>query len=179
MNRLHTIDVNDATGELAELFAAIKNAIGKVPNAFATLGSNSPALLAQSLKTNELLQSKSMLSRQELEAINLAISEHSGCDYCVAAHTLTGKAAGFTVAQTKALRSGSYAEDPKIDALVRFSLLLARTSGTLPVDAIKNVRGSGYSDRQIVEAIAAISAILFTNMLNRANDTTLDFPRAD
>ncbi|MGJ7512324.1 carboxymuconolactone decarboxylase family protein [Variovorax sp. GT1P44] len=179
MSRLHTMNVNDATGELAEMFAAIKKAIGKVPNAFATLGSNSPALLAQALKTNELLQSKTALSKQELEAINLAISEDSGCDYCVAAHTLTGKAAGFTGAQMKALRSGSYAEDPKIDALVRFSLRMAKTSGTLPADAVDAVRSAGYSDRQIVETIAAVSAILFTNMLNRANDTTLDFPRAD
>jgi hypothetical protein len=38
------------------------------------------------------------------------------------------------------------------------------------------VRAAGYSDAQIVEAV---SANLFTNMINRVNDTTLDFPAVD
>jgi alkylhydroperoxidase family enzyme len=59
------------------------------------------------------------------------------------------------------------------------ALRLVRTSGTLPADAVDAVRAAGLDDRQIVEAIGAVSAILFTNMLNRANDTTLDFPGVD
>ena len=54
-----------------------------------------------------------------------------------------------------------------------------QTRGTLPAEVLERVRSAGLTDRQIVEAIAAISAILFTNMLNRTNDTTLDFPRVD
>lgn len=99
MSRLHTIDVNEATGELAELFGAIKKSVGRVPNAFATLGSKSPALLAQALQMGAMLQTKSALSKQHLQAINLAISEDSSCDYCVAAHTLMGKAAAFSADQ--------------------------------------------------------------------------------
>ena len=94
--RLHTLPAQDATGQAAELFGAIRKAVGKVPNAYATIGSNSPAVLAQALQTNRVLQQGS-LSAKELEAINLAISEHSGCDYCLAAHTLTAtKLAGGT-----------------------------------------------------------------------------------
>jgi alkylhydroperoxidase family enzyme len=45
-------------------------------------------------------------------------------------------------------------------------------------DEVAKVKSVGYSDRQILEAILAISAILFTNMVNRVNDTVLDFPKA-
>ena len=83
MSRLQTANVDDATGELAVLYSAIKRAVGKVPNAFATLGSNSPAILAHVLQTGAVLESKGSLSRRELEAINLAVSENTGCDYCV------------------------------------------------------------------------------------------------
>jgi alkylhydroperoxidase family enzyme len=104
------------------------------------------------------------------------VSEHSGCDYCLAAHTLTGKMAGYTGDQMRQLRRGSYPEDAKIDALARFAVELVSTRGTVPAASLDAVRAAGYSDGQIVEAIQAISAILFTNMINRVNDTTLDFP---
>jgi AhpD family alkylhydroperoxidase len=113
---------------------------------------------------------------RELEAINLSVSEHSGCDYCVAAHTMTGKMAGYTETQTRQLREGGYPDDAKIDALTRFAVELVSTRGTVPATSLEAVRGAGYSDGQVVEAIQAVSAILFTNMVNRVNDTTLDFP---
>lgn len=174
--RLHTLAVQDATGQTAELFGAIRKAVGKVPNAYATIGSNAPAVLALALQTNAALK-QGTLSDKEIEAINLAVSEHSGCDYCVAAHTLTGtKMAGFSVEQTQQLRRGSFPDDAKIDALTRFALAVVGTSGTVPAATVDAVRAAGYSDAQVVEALAAISAILFTNMVNRVNDTTLDFP---
>lgn len=174
--RLHTIATQDATGQTAELFGAIRKAVGKVPNAYATIGSNSPAVLAQALQTNAVLKQGS-LSAKELEAINLAVSEHSGCDYCLAAHTLSAtKLAGYSIEQTQQLRRGSFPEDAKIDSLTRFAVELVSTSGTVPASAVEAVRAAGYTDAQIVEAIQAISAILFTNMINRVNDTTLDFP---
>ena len=177
MSRLNTIEVSEATGELAATFNAIKKGMGKVPNAFATLGTNSPELLSQVLQLNSMLQTKSALSKRQLEAINLAISEDSGCDYCVAAHTISAMAAGFSAAQAKALRSGNFPDDPAIDALIKFALQLVNTSGTLPPAALEAVRTADLSDRQIVETIGAISAILLTNMLNRVNDTLLDFPK--
>ncbi len=146
-----------------------------MPNAYATIGSNAPAVLAQALQISQV-QKAGSLSARELEAINLSVSEYSGCDYCVAAHTLTGKMAGYTETQTRQLREGSYPEDAKIDALTRFAVELVSTRGTVPATSLEAVRAAGYSDGQVVEAIQAVSAILFTNMVNRVNDTTLDFP---
>lgn len=179
MSRLHTIDASQATGELAQVFGVIKKSIGKVPNAYATLGSNMPTLLRHALDMGAVLKAEGGLAARELEAINLAISEDSGCDYCVAAHTLTGQSVGLTRAETKLLRDGVFPEDGKIDALIKFCLRLVHTRGTVPESVLKTVREAGYSDQQIVGAIAATSSILLTNMLNRVNDTTLDFPRAE
>jgi hypothetical protein len=41
------------------------------------------------------------------------------------------------------------------------------------------VREAGYSEQQPVEAFLAVGAITITNLLNRVNDTTLDFPAVD
>ena len=175
MTRLHTPAYDQADQETAELFGTIKRNIGKLPNVYATIGSNSPAVLAHVLGTGATL-AKSSLSKREQEAINLAVSEATGCDYCVAAHTMTGKLAGYTVEQTRELRSGSFAEDARIDALVKFALHLVQQRGTLDADAVDALKAAGFSDRQLVEIPLVVSAILFTNMVNRINDTTLDFP---
>lgn len=176
MTRMSTIDVTSATGLTAELFANIKRGLGKVPNAYASIGSQSPVVLQSLLATNAALKSSGELSAKELEAINLAISENSGCDYCLAAHTLTGKMAGFTAEQMVELRAGGLSSDAKLDALVKFVLTLVRTTGTVPQSSLDNVRRAGYTDSQITESILAVTAILTTNIFNRVNDTILDFP---
>lgn len=102
MSRLADIREQDATGKAADIFAGIKKAMGKVPNAYLTIGGHSPAALQQALAHNAMLH-KSSLSAQELEAINLSVSEATGCDYCLAAHTLMAKKAGFSGEQIHAL----------------------------------------------------------------------------
>jgi alkylhydroperoxidase family enzyme len=41
------------------------------------------------------------------------------------------------------------------------------------------VKAAGYTDAQIVDSLLVITSITFTNLLNRVNDTDLDFPAAD
>ncbi|PNK70200.1 MULTISPECIES: carboxymuconolactone decarboxylase family protein [Pantoea] len=176
MSRLHTITESDATGKTAQLFSAIKGSMGKVPNAYLTIGSNSPDVLGQMLQLNAALH-KGSLSARELEAINLAVSEESGCDYCLAAHTLMAKKAGYTDEQTLELREARFSGDARIDALVQFVQYLVSTRGTVSADRVASFREAGFSDQQVVETISAVSAILFTNMVNRVNDTVVDFPK--
>ncbi|MGP4128662.1 carboxymuconolactone decarboxylase family protein [Pantoea tagorei] len=176
MSRLHTTKESDATGKTAQLFGAIKSSMGKVPNAYLTIGSNSPDILGQMLQLNAALH-KGSLSARELEAINLAVSEESGCDYCLAAHTLMAKKAGYTDEQTVELREARFSGDARIDALVQFVQYLVSTRGTVSAERVKTFREAGFSDQQVVETIGAVSAILFTNMVNRVNDTVVDFPK--
>ncbi|HCK3391385.1 TPA: carboxymuconolactone decarboxylase family protein, partial [Klebsiella pneumoniae] len=110
MSRLADIREQDATGKAADIFAGIKKAMGKVPNAYLAIGGHSPAALQQALAHNAMLH-KGSLSAQQLEAINLSVSEATGCDYCLAAHTLMAKKAGFSSEQIHALRRGEYAEE--------------------------------------------------------------------
>jgi len=176
MTRLNTPSPDQATGQTAELFASIKRNVGKVPNLYATIGGNTPDVLAHVLSTGATL-GRSTLSRREQEAINLAVSEATGCDYCLAAHTMTGKLAGYTAEQTRELRSGGFADDARIDTLVKFALHLVQRRGTLDAGAVDALKDAGFTDRQLIEIPLAVSAILFTNMVNRINDTTVDFPK--
>ena len=178
MSRLAEIREQDVTGKAAEIFGGIKKAMGKVPNTYLTIGGHSPESLQHALAHNTMLH-KGSLNAKELETINLAVSEATGCDYCLAAHSMMAKKAGFSSEQIRELRRGQYAEDAHLDALAKFAQTLVTTTGTLPEADVTALRDAGFSDRQVIEAISAISAILFTNMVNRVNDTVIDFPKAD
>ena len=178
MNRLHTIAIREATGHAAQLFTAIKGAVGMVPNAYATVGSNSPLALEAALNLDGALK-KSSLSATEIEIVKLAISQDAGCDYCLAAHTLMGAKAGLSRPAMLAVRQGAPSGDARSDALATFTHTLARSSGTVPAEAVAAVKAAGYSDAQIVDTLLAIASITFTNLVNRVNDTALDFPAAD
>jgi uncharacterized peroxidase-related enzyme len=178
MTRLHTIAPADAIGPAATLFGAIKNAIGMVPNAYATAGSNSPVALKAALGLDAALRETSLTAKHG-EIIKLAVSATVGCDYCVAAHTLMGKKAGLTREAMVAIRRGDDSGDAATDALAHFARLLVSTTGTVPIEEVDAVKAAGFSDAQIVDTMLAIASITFTNLLNRVNDTTLDFPAAD
>jgi uncharacterized peroxidase-related enzyme len=176
MSRLSTLG-NTATGRSAELFAAIKSKLGKVPNAYVAIGSNSPVALEALLQFDAKLADTS-LSKQEIETIKLAVSEVSGCDYCVAAHTLMGKLAGLSPEAMLAARRGGGGGNERLDALAGFVRGVVAGTGTVPQAVVDAVKAAGYSDAQIVDTLFAVSSITFTNLLNRVNDTVLDFPKA-
>ncbi|RQU76710.1 carboxymuconolactone decarboxylase family protein [Burkholderia cenocepacia] len=175
MSRLTTIRPEEATGAAAEVFAKIKKAVGKVPNAYATIGTQSPEALGAALAFDAAVAA-STLGKADIETIKLAVSEYAGCDYCVAAHTLMGKLAGLTSDQMKQVRAGAATGDAARDALVAYVRTLVGTHGTVPVAVVDAVRAAGYTERQLIEINLAIASITFTNLVNRVNDTTLDFP---
>ena len=175
MSRLATIRPEEATGSAAEVFAKIKKAAGKVPNAYATIGSHSPEALSAALAFDAAVAA-STLGKPDIEVIKLVVSEHVGCDYCVAAHTLMDKLAGLSSDDMKQVRAGGTTGDAKRDALAAYVRALVGTRGTVPEAVVDAVRTAGYSDRNLIEINLAIASITFTNLVNRVNDTTLDFP---
>jgi len=175
MSRLFQISANEATGVTAELFTAIKKAAGRVPNAYATVGTHSPAVLGAAL-SNDAVLAKSSLDKADVEAIKLAVSGLVDCEYCAAAHTVVGKMVGLTQAQTEQIRAGEATGNVKRDALVRFVRQVADSRGTVDARVLDDVREAGYSEAQVIDTLFAMSVINFTNLVNRVNDTTLDFP---
>jgi uncharacterized peroxidase-related enzyme len=178
MSRLYTIAVSEATGRAAELFSAVKQTVGKVPNSYIGIGGNSPVALEAVLSLEASLK-KSSLSVRDIEVVKLVVSQTTGCDYCLAAHTLMGKKIGLDREAILALRLARPSGDARNDALARFVLHLITTSGTVQTDVVTAIKQAGFTDAQIVDVAMAVASIAFTNLFNRINDTTLDFPAAD
>jgi uncharacterized peroxidase-related enzyme len=177
MSRLFNQPVSEATGHAAQLFTAIKGAIGKVPNAYAAVGNNSPVALEAALNLDAALR-KSSLSAKEIEVVKLAVSQDAQCDYCLAAHSMMAGKIGLGADVIKNIRHGNPSGDAKFDALATFVHTVVTTSGDVPGAVVIAVKEAGYTDAQIVDTLLAIASITFTNLFNRVNVTELDFPAA-
>lgn len=178
MSRLFNQPVAEATGHAAQLYTAIKAAVGLVPNAYANIGSNSPVALETLLNIDGALK-KGSLGAKEGEVVKLVVSQAADCDYCLAAHTLIGKKTGLSKEDILAIRRGTPSSDARMDTLANFTRALISTKGTVPASAVDKIKAVGFSDAQIVEIALAITSITFTNLFNRINDTVVDFPPAD
>lgn len=179
MSRIDIPSIQTATGATAEVYAQVRKiAGGTVPNLFAALGHVAPASLAAVLNAEGALGAGS-LSKQEVEIIKLAVSEATGCDYCIAAHVMIGKMVGLSPEVLRNIRKGQSTGDAKRDALVTFVTDLVKTSGTISANQFAAIRAAGYTDTQLADISLAIALTVFTNTFNRINDTTLDMPAAD
>jgi len=176
MSRIAIPAIESATGATAGIYADVRKiAGGGVPNLFAALGHLAPAQLAAVFGAEAALGAGS-LDKKELETIKLAVSEATGCDYCVAAHHMLGKLAGLPAEALRAIRAGQPTGDARRDALLRFVLLLVNTRGTISENEFAAIRAAGYTDAQLAEISLAIALTIYTNTFNRINDTDVDFP---
>jgi AhpD family alkylhydroperoxidase len=176
MSRIAIPSIDFATGATAEVYALVRKvAGGSVPNLFAALGHLAPQTLSAVLNAEGALAAGS-LSKQDLETIKLLVSELTGCDYCVAAHSLLGKLTGLSPEALKQIRAGQPTGDAKRDALVRFVRNLHQGRGTIVQAEFDAIRAAGYTDTQLAEISLAFALTIFTNTFNRINDTDVDFP---
>jgi uncharacterized peroxidase-related enzyme len=137
--------------------------------------SNSPAALEGYLGLSDAL-SKGRLPAQTRERIALAVAEENGCSYCLSAHSYLGKnLAKLDDAEILANRHGA-SNDAKADAAVRFAAKLVQERGHVSEDEVRAVKVAGYDDAQVIEIVLHVALNTWTNFINVAGGTEIDFP---
>ena len=119
------------------------------------------------------------IGKDDVETIKLIVSVATGCDYCIAAHSLVGKLTGLSADAVRQLRQGQPTGDAKRDALATFVRNLATTSGNISDEQFAAIKAAGYTDQQLADISLSIATGIFTNMFNRINATDIDFPPMD
>ena len=173
MSRIPTPAVEQAPEKSRPLLAAVQKQLGTVPNMFRIIA-NGPAALEAYLGFADAL-GKGALARPTRERIALAVADVNGCGYCLSAHTyLARNLAKLDDAEITANRNGA-SNDIKADVAVRFAAKLARERGQASEADIAGLKHAGYLDAEIVEIIAHVALNTFTNYLNEALKTEIDF----
>lgn len=167
-------DVAAAPEAARPLLNAVNDQLGSVPNMFRLVATSPQALEGYRGLSGAL--GKGKLTAATRERIALAVAEANHCDYCLSAHSYLGKnLAKLDDAEMTANRSGA-SNDPKVDAAVRFAAKLVRERGQVGDDDIAAVRQAGYGDAEVLEIIGHVALNTFTNYVNEALKTDIDFP---
>ncbi len=174
MNRVPLIDRTQATGNTRELLDAVHGAFGATPAMFRATA-NSPAALQAMWGFFGALGGAGTLGAKLGEQIAVAVAERNACHYCLAAHTLLGRKAGASEAEMAAAQAGDSA-DPHTAAALRFAVALVERRGAVGAEAVQALKAAGFDDGQVVEIVAHVALNLFTNYVNVALDTPVDFP---
>lgn len=174
MARIPLIDPRTATGETATLLAAVQAQLGATPN-FIRVLAHSPKALAGFLGLYGATAGFG-LDKATQERIALAVAEGNGCQYCVSAHTAIGPHAGLSQDEMALNRRGTSA-DPKAAATVAFARQLNDHLGEVTGAEFAAARAAGLGDAELVETIATVALNIFTNLLGKATQVEIDFPK--
>ena len=156
------------------LLEAVKERLGVVPNMF-RLMANSPAALEGFLGLVSGLD-KGALDKMTQDRIAVAVAQLNGCTYCLSANTyLARNFSKLDDAEIAANRRGT-SNDVKAAAAVRFAVKLARKRGKVSEADIRGLKDAGYDDGEILEIIGHVALQTFTNLVNEALATAIDFP---
>ena len=168
-----TRDQVDATAQ--GIFDNLKKQLGTVPNLYATIGYSSEAL--SSFLAFSGNAGKASFTAKEIEAIKLAVSQVNSCEYCLAAHTTLGKIAGFTEDETFSLRTATI-EDPRLNSITTLAKEIAENRGKATSATIDRFFDQGFDEKALIDLIATVTAVTFTNYVYGATQVAVDFPKA-
>lgn len=173
MSHVTLIDPTTADGERRTLLDEITGAFGVTPAMFRAVA-NSPAALRSMWGSFGALGG-GVLDAKLGEQIAVAVADRNRCDYCLAAHTALGRKAGASADEMAAAQSGR-SDDPRTAAILAFALELVDDRGAAQPATIEELRTHGVTDEELVEVIAHVALNLFTNYVNVALETPVDFP---
>lgn len=166
---------SDVTGGTKIIFEKLKKGNGMLPNIFATIGYSENAL--SSYLEFLQAQAKGSFHLKEREAIFLIVSQLNECDYCLAAHTLSAIRNGWTEEETIALRSGKLS-DVKWQIIFELIKNIIYKKGEVGKTTLDSFFSLGYSETALIDLLALINAIIFTNYVYRLTKIPVDFAPA-
>ncbi len=166
MSWIDQIEVSEADGKLADMYAELEKKRGKVSNIL-KVHSLSPAAMGNHLDLYmTLMFGKSGLSRAEREAIAVVVSAENDCDYCVNHHVEALKRYvddEYTLTSLSTV-DGLETLEPRLSNIVRHAEKLTSAPSAMTESDLGELRAVGLTDRDILD-LTLITA--YFNFVNR------------
>ena len=144
---------------------------GQLPNFLGVLAGSPAALRGYTRFRGELRHGS--LERATLERIALAVAEHYHSAPGIAIHTRTARQAGLGIDEVALAREWE-SQDPHEAALLRFLKPLVAHRGSAPQHLHEEAKEAGWTDEQLIDAIAVLGLECFTAMVNVAGEIPVD-----
>ena len=142
---------------------------GSLGEIFKLLAIDEKVYFATDGMVQNFLLNQTELSYDVKEAIALLISKENGCKMCVDVHKNIAKMLGLTEERVEQILEGidSIATDDREKALLRFCVRASKKDNyKMMQEDIDALKALGYSDTQIIEAVAITGYFNYINTLS-------------
>ena len=171
MSRFPIHDELTAPEESLPVLKGALSSAGQLPNFLGVLAGSPAAIRGYARFRGELRHGS--LPIATIERIALAVAEHYRCAPAIAIHNRTARLAGVGLDDITRARDWD-STDPKQAALLRYLQPLAQQPGTAPHHLLEEAREAGWTDEQLLEAVAVLCLECFTAMVNVAGEIPVD-----
>ena len=148
-----------------KILKGVQGAAGEVSKFIGVLA-GAPAALRSYARMRHELRAGS-LPQATRERIGLAIAERRGDPYSLAQHAKTARAAGLGLDEISAARTFS-SSDPKQAAILTFLEALVATDGRPAQHLAEEAREEGWTDEELLEAVAQVAMNEFQCLIANA-----------
>ena len=171
MSRFHIHDDLTAPEASLPILKGLQSSAGQLPNFLGVLA-GSPAALRGYVRFRAEL-SRGTLPQATRERIALAVAEHHHSKPAIAQHDRTARRAGLGLDElAKAKRFAS--ADLREAAMLRYLQPLVEQHRDHPVHLHEEAREAGWTDEQLLEAVALVCLESFMAMVNLAGEVPVD-----
>ena len=144
---------------------------GQLPNFIGVLAGSPAVLRAYARFRSELRHGALPYATQQ--RIALAVAEEQGSEYALSTLQRTAREAGLGLDEIALAREFD-SRDERESVLLRYVKGLLASEGAPPRHMHEEAREAGWSDEQILEAVAHVALASFGNLVTRAGDVPND-----
>ncbi len=157
-----------------KLFDKVRAGLGTMPDLFRAMA-NSEDVFEGFLNLNASL-ANAEIGPKFVKMVILRTSELNDCEYCVRAHTKMAADANLMSPEECLNARKGIGSDEKSQALLDFVTKVHQTKGNVTDEDIERMHKAGFSDKNIVEILGAMTVATMTNILSHVAGTEPDFP---
>lgn len=167
MSWIREIEVSEAEGKLAEVYARLLEKRGKVANILQVHSLNANAMESHLDLYMTVMFGKSGLSRSEREAIAVVVSATNDCDYCVNHHAeaLRRYIKDEDILQTLTGADGLEELEPRLGNIVMHAEKLTSAPSAMTESDLDPLRAEGLTDQDILDITLIVAYFNFVNRI--------------
>ncbi|MGI9270779.1 MAG: peroxidase-related enzyme [Woeseiaceae bacterium] len=167
MSWIDEIEISEAEGRLAEIYADLIAKRGKISNILKVQSLNPEAMSDHLELYMTLMFGKSGLSRAEREAIAVVVSANNECPYCINHHAeaLRRYIKDEEVVTMLMEADGLETLEPRLSNIVRHAEKLTSAPGAMTESDLGELRAVGLAEKDILDLTQIVAYFNFVNRM--------------
>lgn len=171
VSRFHIHDELTSPDASAPIIKSIQTAGGAVSKFLGVLAESPATLRAYTRMRSELRDG--VLPKATRERIALAVAEHRGDEYSIAQYSRTARTAGLGLDEVARARDWKSSDDKEQALLILLEQTL-KADGRPATYMVEEAREAGWTDEEIIEAIAELALVEFQSLFSSAAQLPLE-----